>query len=117
MNVYHEETLELIPSPDLSLGYVYPGRRFVAHHDAVTEQYHYEIMSRTESMRDGKGLRTKVIDVPAREAWDEYEDCMYYRQYTEEELAAMHPPDDGGSDDAATWDDLAAAYNEGVASV
>lgn len=29
----------------------------------------------------------------------------------------MHPPDTGGSDDVATWDELAAAYNEGVASV
>lgn len=114
MNVYHWETLELIQSPDLSFGYTYPGRRFVAHHEAVEEQYHYEVMPKTESMRDGKGLRTKVIDVPAREAWDEYEDCLYYRPYTEEELAAMHPPDDGGSNDVGTWDELAAAYNEGV---
>ena len=114
MNIYHEETLELIPSPDLSIGYTYPGRRFVAHHEAVEEQYHYEVMPKTESMRDGKGLRTKVIDVPAREAWDEYEECLYYRPYTEEELAAMHPPDDGGSNDVATWDELAEAYNEGV---
>lgn len=117
MNVYHEETKDLIQSPDFSLGYVYPGQRFVSHHDAVAEQYHYEVMGDTESMRDGKGLRTKVIDVPAREAWDEYEQCLYYHAYTKEELDAMQQPDDGGSNDVATWDDLAAAYNEGVASV
>lgn len=114
MKIYDELTHEEIQNPDLSLGYTYPGRRFVAHHDAVTEQYHYEIMSRTESMRDGKGLRTKVIDVPAREAWDEYEQCLYYHAYTKEELDAMQQPDDGGSNDVATWDELAEAYNEGV---
>lgn len=114
MNVYHEETLELILSPDLSLGHTYPGQRFVAHHEAVEEQYHYEVMSKTEAMRAGKGLRTKVIDVPAREAWDEYEECMYYHPYTDEELADMHPPDEPEPDGVATWDELAAAYNEGV---
>lgn len=114
MKTYNELTHEEIQNPDLSLGYTYPAQQFVAHHEAVSEQYHYEVMGDTESMRDGKGLRTKVIDVPAREAWDEYEECMYYHLYTDEELAAMHPPDDGGSNDVATWDELAEAYNEGV---
>lgn len=117
MNVYHEETMELLPDPDLDLGRTYPGRRFVAHHEAVEEQSHLEVMPGTEAMNGGLGLRGKVVDVPAKAAWDEYEDCLYYHPYTEEELAAMHPPDDGGSDDVANWDDLAAAYNEGVASV
>lgn len=101
MNVYHEETLELILSPDLSLGHTYPGQRFVAHHEAVEEQYHYEVMSKTESMRDGKGLRTKVIDVPAREAWDEYEECLYYHPFTEEELADQSPLDETDGSDLA----------------
>ena len=112
MNVYHEETMELLESPDLELGRTYPGSRFVAHHEAVEEQSHLEVMN------GGKGLRGKVIDVPAQEAWDEYEDCLLYHPYTEEELAAMHPPDPTPTPDtAATWDELAAAYTEGVASV
>ena len=118
MNTYDETTFELIESPDLELGYTYPGRRFVAHHDAVEEQSHLEVMPGTEAMNGGKGLRGKVIDVPAQEAWDEYEDCLLYHPYTEEELEAMHPPDPVPTPDtAATWDELAAAYTEGVASV
>lgn len=118
MNIYHEETMELLENPDLDLGRTYPGSRFVAHHDAVEEQSHLEVMPGTEAMNGGKGLRGKVIDVPAKAAWDEYEDCLLYHPYTEEELAAMHPPDPTPAlDTAATWDELAAAYTEGVASV
>lgn len=55
--------------------------------------------------------------MPAKAAWDEYEDCLLYHPYTEEELAAMHPPDPVPTPDtAATWDELAAAYTEGVNS-
>lgn len=93
MNVYHEETLELIQSPDLSLGYTYPGRRFVAHHEAVEEVRHLEVMRGSEAMNGGKGLRGPVIDVPASPAWDEYEDCLYFHPYTEEELAEQPKPD------------------------
>ena len=90
----------------------------MAHHDAVEEVSHLEVMPGTEDMNGGKGLRAKVIDVPAQEAGDEYEDCLYYPPSTEEELAASHPPDPTPTPDtAATWDELAAAYTEGVASV
>nr|DAE23926.1 MAG TPA: hypothetical protein [Myoviridae sp. ctool15] len=117
MNIYHETTLERLENPDLTLGRTYPARRFVAHHDAVAEVSHLEVMPGTEAMNGGKGLRGMVIDVPAKDAWDEYEDCLYYHPYTEEELAAMHPPDPQPTpvpDTAATWDELAAAYTEGV---
>ena len=118
MNTYDETTFELIESPDLELGRTYPGRRFVAHHEAVEEVRHLEVMRGSEVMNGGKGLRGPVIDVPASPAWDEYEDCLYYHPYTEEELAAMHPPDPAPTPDtAATWDELAAAFTEGVASV
>lgn len=93
MNVYHEETLELLENPDPELGRTYPAQRFVAHHEAVQEQSHLEVMPGTEAMNGGKGLRGKVVDVPAQPAWDEYEDCLYYHPYTEEELAALRPPD------------------------
>lgn len=117
MNVYHEETMELLPDPDLTLGRTYPGRRFVAHHETVEEVSHLEVMPGTEAMNGGAGLRGKVVDVAAQEAWDEYEDCLLYHPYTEEELEAMRPPDPQPTpvpDTAATWDELAAAYTEGV---
>lgn len=114
MKIYDELTHEEIQNPDLSLGYTYQAQRFVAHHEAVEEVSHLEVIPRTEGMNNGKGLRTKVIDVPAREAWDEYEECMYYHPYTDEELAAMQPPDEPEPDGVATWDELAEAYEEGV---
>lgn len=118
MNIYDELTDELIEGdPDLSLGYTYPGRRFLAHHEAVEEVSHLEVMPGTEAMNGGKGLRGKVVDVPATAAWDEYEDCLYYHTYTDEELAAMRPPDEPEPDSVATWDELVAAYNEGVMQV
>lgn len=101
MKTYNELTHEEIQNPDLSLGYTYPGQRFVAHHEAVSEQYHYEVMGDTESMRSGKGLRTKVVDVPARDAWDEYEGCLYYHPYTEEELASQSLPEETDGSDLA----------------
>ena len=42
MNIYHEETMELLPDPDLDLGRTYPGRRFV-----VEGQSHLEVMPGT----------------------------------------------------------------------
>ena len=117
LKIYDESTHELLESPSLVLGYTYPGRMFVAHHEAVEEVSHLEVMPGTEAMNGGKGLRGKVVDVPATAAWDEYEDCLYYHTYTDEELAAMRPPDEPKPDGVATWDELAAAYNEGVMQV
>ena len=112
MKTYDEITFEEVLDPDLSVGYIYPGRRFVAHHDAVEEQSHFEVLPGTEALNGGKGLRGKVVDVPAKAAWDEYEDCMLYHRLTEDEPAALRPPDP--PDTAATWDELAAACSGGV---
>ena len=125
MNIYDESTMEPLEAPDLALGYTYPGRRFVVHHDAVREISHLEIMRGTEKLAGGKGLRGKVIDVPASPEWDEYEDCLYYHPYTEEELAAMNRRTAAmnrrtaamNRRTAATWGELAEAYAKGVASV
>lgn len=111
MNVYHETTMELLRDPDMSLGYTYQGTKLVAHHDAVEEISHYEVMQGTEDMNNGKGLQGKVIDTPRQEAWDEYEDCSYYHPYTKEELEKIEK---NNPDNLASWEDLAAAYNEGV---
>lgn len=116
LKIYDESTHELLESPSLVLGYTYSGRMFVAHHEAVDEQSHLEVMAGTESLNDGNGLRTKIIDVPAQDAWDEYEDCLFYHKYTEEEWAALHPGTVTDAD-TATWEEMAAAYNEGVSQV
>lgn len=83
MNVYSKVTGELIDSPDFEKGYTEPGRKLVAHHDAVEEVSHYDVMPGTEHMNGGKGLRGKIIDVPAQPAYDEYEDCLYYVRYSD----------------------------------
>ena len=78
-----------VQNPDLDLGYLTNDRIFIAHHEAieaVKEVYHYE--TEREYPNGGRDVK-KVIDVPAveaKEAWDEYEDIKRYKLYTEEEL-------------------------------
>lgn len=101
MKTYDEKTGLEIESPDLEAGYVYPGRRKVGTEERVLEG--------TVTERRPEGLR-QLVDV--------YEDCQYYHEYTEDELAAMQPPEEpdppAPADGVATWDELAAAYSEGV---
>lgn len=68
MNIYHEKTGELIENPDLEAGYTYPGQRYVG-----TERV---ILRGTVELYppDGLGYDKSV-----------YEDCLYYRPYTEED--------------------------------
>ena len=113
MNIYHEKTMELLSNPDLEIGSTYPGRHFVAHHEAVAEVSHLEVMPGTELLNGGKGLRGKVVDVPAQDAWDEYEDCLLYHPYTEEELAAQKVDQPPGSDNPI--EDRVKALEEGKA--
>ena len=117
MKIYDEETLLEIAAPDMSAGYLYSGQRVTVHHDAVEPVTEIGILPGTEHCNGGAGLRGTIVVTPGTPAWDEYEDCQYYHRYTEEELAAQHPPDTGDSDEVATWDELAAAYNEGVMQV
>ena len=101
MKTYDEKTGLEIENPDLEAGYVYPGRRKVG-----TEE---RVLAGTVTARRPEGLRQSV---------DVWEDCQYYHEYTEDELAAMQPPEEpeqpAPSDGVATWDELAAAYTEGV---
>lgn len=98
---YNEKTGELIETPDLVAGYTYPGQRYVG-----TERV---ILKGTVELYPPDGLG---YDKPV------YEDCQWYHEYTGDELAAQRPPEDPQpSDGVATWDELAAAYSEGVASV
>ena len=101
MKTYHEKTGELIESPDLEKGYTYPGQKYLG-----TERVK---LRGTVELYPPDGLG---YDKPV------YEDCLYYHTYTEDELAAQHTPDEPQpSDGVATWNELAAAYSEGVASV
>lgn len=100
MKIYDEKTGEVIKSPDLEKGHTYPAQKYLG-----TER---RVLAGTVALYPPDGLR---VEVPV------YEDCLYYHAYTEDEWAAMHPPDPEPSSAAATWDEMAAAYNEGVASV
>ena len=90
MEIYNGN-MERIENPDLSLGYLTPGKR-TEHHAAVqgvAEQWHYETVE--EYPNGGKDIR-KVVDVPgveAREAWDEEIAIQIYTPYTQEELDRM----------------------------
>lgn len=86
MKIYDEDLkIELI-KPDLDKGHLVPARRLVAHHEAVERVFHYEIMAGTVAEDCPEGLRQEVTDIPARAAWDEYEDVQRYVPYTEAEL-------------------------------
>ena len=86
MKVYDLDGNLLAQEPDLALGWVEHQQRLVAHHEAVEEQSHLEIMAGTN------GLRRKVVDAPARPAWDEWETVGVYHPYTPEELAGRNAP-------------------------
>lgn len=110
MNIYDELTDELIESePDLTTGYIYKGKRISVHHDAVDPVIKIDILPGAESCNDGNGLRGPIEVSSRTSAWDEYEDCMYYHRYTDEELSYFKPITNG-----VTWEELAKAYNEGV---
>lgn len=98
MKTYDENWNELA-GPDLALGRLEPAQRLVAHHEAapgVPAEYGWEMLEGTGSLAPG-GLRRRVEvkpAVPAKPAWDEYEECQIYRPYTEAELAARSAPTD-----------------------
>lgn len=98
MKTYISGTTQEIQNPDLSKGCTYPGRIKTGTRDVVMEG--------SVKTYPPNGLRRRE---------NVYEGCLWYHEYTEDELAAMHPPDEPQpSDGVATWDELAAAYNEGV---
>lgn len=96
MKTYIAGTTTEIQNPDMSKGYTYPGRIKVGTRDVV--------MTGSVETYPPNGLRRRE---------NVYEDCLWYREYTEDELAAMHPTDPG-PDTAATWEELADAYSKGV---
>ncbi len=86
MKVYDEAGQALTSAPDLAKGWLEHTQHLVKHHPAQEEKSHVEIMP------DTNGLRHLVIDQPARDAWDEYEDAQIYHPYTPEEQAERDKP-------------------------
>ena len=81
-----------IKEVDNSKGYTVSDRIVIAHHkavEAVEEQGHFKTVK--EYPNGGKDVEW-VIDVPAieaKEAYDEYEEILRYIPFTEKELAAQ----------------------------
>ena len=105
MKIYDEITGTEITEPDLEAGFVYDRVRVIGRTEETTE-----VMPGTVTEDCPDGLRRRV---PAE---DIIEPCQWYHTYTADELAAQQPDDDAPlpGDGVATWDELAAAYNEGV---
>lgn len=90
MEIYNEQ-MELIESPDLTLGWLEDSSRSVHHEaiEAVQEVWHHEVIA--EYPNGGKDV-ARVIDVPgveAQDAWDEEIPIQIYHPYTQEELEAI----------------------------
>ena len=115
MKIYNEAKTQEITNPDLSLGRLVSDKLFVAHHDAVpavvgktSEELAQEMHAQgaevffneqrgfwyyvDQKFKNG-GRSVKAIypvqAVPAKEAWDEYEEIYIYVPYTENELAVI----------------------------
>lgn len=84
-----------IEDPNLELGHLIPDKLLVERHlgvEAIEEEGHYEV---SKVYPNGGKDYDWVIDVPAQEAqepWDEYIDILRYIEYTQEELDAMNEP-------------------------
>ena len=94
MKIYIDGTTAEIQNPDMSNGYTYPGRIKTGTRDVVMEG--------SVETYPPNGLRHRE---------DVYEACLFYV-----EGARPEPPAEP-SGCGVTWDEMAAAYNEGVASV
>lgn len=89
MKIYDETLKNELVNPDLNAGKLELAQRLVAHHDAVEEVWHYEVMKSTITEECPEGLRIAITDTPASDAWDEYETVQKYVLYTTEELAEI----------------------------
>lgn len=96
MKTYISGTTQEIQNPDLSKGYTYPGRIWRGTQDVIMPG----------------SIKTFPPD-GLRERKDVYEDCLFYVEGTPPEQ--QEPPAES-SGSGVIWDEMAAAYNEGVAS-
>ena len=131
MRILDQNGNEMLESDiDYEKGYLVKENIFVCHHEAVeavVEEGHWETIR--EYPNGGKDVDW-VVDVPAVEAsdaWDEYEDILRYTLYTDSELAEIEAAKKEAEErqsrmdllvaDGVTWDDLAVALKEGVNSI
>lgn len=112
MRIFDETKTKEITEFDLELGKLVPDKLFVCHHDEIPFQHGRtakEIAEEFEASgigieigfdgqyrriieeHEGGGRFGKLIDdepdIPAKPAWDEYEDILVYIPYTAAELA------------------------------
>lgn len=76
MKTYDEKNWDEVLNPDLEVGYVYPGQRYIGTKRVTLE--------RTAELYPPGGLQHEV---------PMYEDCQLYHAYTEDELAAIQNPE------------------------
>lgn len=111
MKVYNETKTEVLENYDLELGKLTDDKIFKAHHEAepaveaiTVEMKIEEITANGGKVEEIDGIYYEIVEefpnggkdveriyetpaVPAKEAYDEYEDIKVYVPYTEEELA------------------------------
>lgn len=88
MKVYDEfKTMEL-QTYDLENGKLVPDKLFIAHHpeEAEIPAVKRKVVTRFANGGASAEWVTDVPAVPAKPAWDEYEDIMVYLPFTAEEL-------------------------------
>lgn len=93
MAIYDASTRKPIESPDLSSGYLVEG--------IIVTGYTTEVFPNTITEARPNGIKHRVPVV---------EECQWFYPNQVPET----PVEPGGSANAATWDELAAAYKEGV---
>lgn len=113
MKIYNESKTEILTEVDYELGHLEPDKIVVAHHDAVPATPEvtvkeiadkivadggavteirgkwYEILQKYDFGMDVK-LIEPIPAVPAKEAYDEYENIYVFVPYTKEELAEIN---------------------------
>ena len=94
MAIYDAITREPVEFPDLEKGYLVDG--------TIITGYTTEVSPNTITDTRPNGIKNRV---PV------HEECQWYYPKPEEPETPVKP---GGSADAATWDELASAYKEGV---
>lgn len=102
-----DENGAVLDSPNLETGYLLPEKRLIAHHPAqpgTEEVGHYEVTA--EYPNGGKDVQwiVDIPGVPAKDAWDEYEDILRFIPYSPEELAERAQPSPQADTDALLID-------------
>lgn len=88
MKIYDETKTKVIDNPDLSRGKLVLDKLLVKHHEAVPETpQKTEFVNIKKFPNGGVSREERIVQkyVPAKEAYDEYEDIQVYVPFTDEE--------------------------------